>query len=151
MSNSFPHQEKAPAYLTRQLNLKLGLAFTPNDLLFGPVDTIAGSTEVLVTVQARDADRFRGTTQIRVRRQDIGALLAGIHVRISAPMTASTYEILPVINAKYRLALTEDDIHKESFSLGYLGPITVRTRPGSLMWIGQFTVDLMPLRQSWTR
>jgi hypothetical protein len=143
MSNIFPYQQKAEAYLTRQLNLKLGLAFSATDLIFGPVDTIAGSNDVLVTVQSSDPDRFSGSTQIRVRRQDIGSLTAGIEMRVSAPLTASVHELLPALNAKYRLALTEDDVHDESFSIGYIGPIAVRTRPESLMWTGQFYVDLL--------
>lgn len=142
MSNSFPHQQKAEAYLTRQLNLKLGLAFKPEDLIFGPVETIPSSNDVLVTVQAADPDRFKGSSQIRVRRQDIGALLSGINIRVAAPLLASVHELLPRINKKYRLALTENDVHNEPFSIGYLGLITVRTKPESLMWSGQFVVEL---------
>lgn len=143
MSNLFPYRQKAEAYLTRQLNLKLSLAFTQDELVFGPVESIPGSNEILVLVQAADHDRFTGSTQIRVRRQDVGDLLSGIEVRVPAPLNASVHELLSTINLKYRLALTENDVHNEFFSLGYLGPIVVRMRSESLMWIGQFLVELI--------
>lgn len=143
MSNLFPHQQGARAYLTQQLSRQLGLAFKPTDLVFGPVELIPGSNDILVTVQGTDPDRFSGETKIRVKRQDIGALLNGIEIRIAAPLKASVYEILPLINEKYRLSLTEEDVYDEPFSLGYLGPITITMRSESLMYTGRFVVDLI--------
>lgn len=143
MSNTFPHQQGARAYLTRQINRQLNLTFAPNDLIFGPVEQIPGSNDIMVTVQSEDKERFRGQTRIRVRRQDIGLLLSGIELRVAAPMMASVHELLPLINEKYHLALTEEDVYDEPFSIGYMGLITVTMRNASLMWTGRFTVELV--------
>jgi hypothetical protein len=78
-----------------------------------------------------------------VRRQDIGALLHGIDLKIAAPMASTVAELIPKINKKYQLALSEEDVHDESFSLGYLGPLQIAMRAESLMWTGQFTVELI--------
>lgn len=142
MSNSFPHQQDARAYLTRQINRQLNLTFAPKDLIFGPVEAIAGSNDILVTVQSNDRERFTGQTNVRVRRQDIGLLLAGIELRVAAPLMASVHEVLPLINKKYHLALTEDDVYDEPFSIGYLGPILITMRSASLMWVGRFTLEI---------
>lgn len=138
-----------------------------NVLLGTPVpipDTIwpASNTQIMVTPAGGSYD-FVGRKNLPYRRRDLNKLFRGISVQVakfaSKGMDAAqdvvftVYELLPDVNRLYGLNLTQDDIESANIVRGntqeggmYTTSVVVQTKPGSLAYIGSFSLKWINAR-----
>lgn len=101
---------------------------------------------------------FIGRKEVNYRRRDMGTLFRSIVVQIdrysvnqnhasSGATVFTVYSLLPLINAKYGINLTQDDIVDQNIARGstleggfYTTTVTVATKSTSLAYTGSFAL-----------
>lgn len=83
--------------------------------------------------------------RIFYNRLDFGAMFGQRYVAFTNSAYNSTDDLVPLINAAFGLGMTAaDDIVVENFTVGTLPfNVTIRAKPTSLVYKGQFTVTLV--------
>lgn len=114
-----------------------------------------GTKNTKITVSAvQSSPDFIGKQTVFYRRRDLATLCRGVLIqtaRWSPTMSAAgsvvftVYQLLPIINAKYGLNLTQDDVNDLNILRGntlengsYTTTVTVTTKATSLGYIGSF-------------
>ena len=145
--------------LINQANPTLGFVASPlNVKLSAPTAaTVSGQPNLntKTTLSAVQGGDFMGRKDVFYRRRSLTSLFRGITVQIDlyrAPVSAGTvaytvYQLLPYINAKYGMSLTQDDIIDGNILYGSTleggfntTTITVTAKPTSLGYIGTFAL-----------
>lgn len=109
-----------------------------------------------ITLNAIANSDFIGRKEVNYRRRDMAVLFRSITIQIdrwSANQSASgsvvftVYNLLPLINAKYGINLTTDDVVDQNITRGttleggfYTTTITVQTKATSLAYTGVFAL-----------
>lgn len=106
----------------------------PNAGPWGP-DTV-----VCITAAPVDDYRFVGSTEIAYRRLQLEDVLTEPAEPITLPaLPFQTTDLLPTLNALYRLQLTASDVVNISYTA--YGPVTVTAAAGSLIYAGAALLD----------
>lgn len=112
-----------------------------------------------ITLSAIAGQDFIGRKEVNYRRRDMGVLFRSIVLQINrySPNQGSTagqnavvfsvHNLLPIINAKYGINLTTDDVVDQNIIRGttiedgfYTRTVTVQTKSTSLAYTGQFAL-----------
>lgn len=111
---------------------------------FGPYqnDPFKRDTRVRVSVAPSPSARMRGTVTLQYARlwlDDFIPEFDQIPITVATlPFTA--HEILPMLNARYGLQLSEADVENDSF--GVAAPTyAIRAKPSSLVWQGALPIE----------
>lgn len=112
-----------------------------------------------ITLSAIAGQDFIGRKEVNYRRRDMGVLFRSITLQIdrysvnqgaaagSGAAVFTVYALLPIINAKYGINLTTDDVVDQTITRGttledgfYTKTVTVQTKSTSLAYTGQFAL-----------
>lgn len=147
--------------LVRASNPNLPLPLLDNDVRFGiPEDIVTPSGSIVNTQVAlfpKHNSGYIGKTKVKYRRINLTTLFRSIapilYVYSNKPVSMSPftlYQLLPHLNKKYGLGLTEDDVVSISFPIGnittpgFLGvrtsTVKITTKPTSLAYVGSITL-----------
>jgi len=145
--------------LINQANPDLGFVASPANvnLTVPSVATVSGQPNLntKITLGAVQGGDFMGRKDVFYRRRSLTSLFRGVTVQIDlyrAPVAAgavayTVYQLLPYINAKYGMSLTEDDITNANILYGSTleggfntTTVTVQAKATSLGYIGSFAL-----------
>lgn len=88
---------------------------------------------------------YRGNVTVSYIRLDIGLLFANIALNLNVTTYTSTKDLLPLLNSKFGLGLTTDDIQDNPIDkTGNPVTHTIVTKATSLAYIGQVTTTIGP-------
>lgn len=107
------------------------------------VDLVGFNTSCKINLNTHPA--AADSLRIFYNRLDFGALFGQRYVAFTNSSYNSTDDLVPLINAAFGLGITAaDDIIVENFTVGALPyNVTVRAKPTSLVYKGQFSVTLV--------
>jgi len=133
--------------LLELLNRTNRLAFTSGDVTFGSPQSVPGDgydTEVEVT--GNGTTRFVGPETLQYRRLDLAVLLNGdlTWTDAQAAQYSTVGHMLHLVNERYGLNLTTDDVEDAEFSWETpdMTSVTLTALPTSLAFQGTATVTL---------
>jgi len=135
---------------------------TPTNVKLGvpSAATVAGNTMMNTAIRLSAANTdFIGSQVVNYRRRDLNVLFRGVLAMMEryspnqSPLVLKTavvfsvYDLLPLINSKYGLNLTVDDVADVKITRGdtledgfYTTTVVVTAKPTSLAYIGQFAL-----------
>lgn len=134
-------------------NPDLTIPITSNDFIYGLPQAIVPDSfgrDTAIRVTAKNSSLYASSQLFKYRRIDLTSLTRNIVIIIekyivNRLMTAS--EFLPLVNSKYGLNLTVDDVSMPSFNpganvpMGTITPKTITALPTSLIYTGSLTVN----------
>lgn len=100
------------------------------------------STAVVSSIPGKG---YRGNVTVSYIRLDIGLLFANIALNLNVTTYTSTKDLLPILNSKFGLGLTTDDIQDNPIDKT-ANPVvhTIVTKTTSLAYIGQVVTTIGP-------
>jgi hypothetical protein len=144
MTPIFGYSKPSDQLLTEIISTRTGKEFKSGDLIFGPITQYSHDGYVTILVESKNKERYIGSSSIRLKRVDIGHLFRGIDIRVSNGLVTDLVGLLPEINRKYKLNLTEKDIHNQALGLGFSGKVDIIIRSDSLLWTGKLSIEVLP-------
>lgn len=111
---------------------------------FGPFqnDPFQRDTRVRVSVASSPSARMRGTVTLQYARlwlDDFIPEFEQIPIEV-ATLPFTTYQILPMLNARYGLQLAEADVENDTFEVA-APTYAIRAKPSSLVWQGTLPIE----------
>lgn len=147
MSQTPSDLTKSPKQLICDLiNDANGTAYAPETTRFGAVVAVTDEDyDTDVAVAKDDGRDFDETAQIiHYRRCNLGRMFKGASLPITDDGYQTVHDLLGAIRAAKPLLLTEDDVADNA--IPQTGPyprtVTVTAAPESLVYMGQFTVEI---------
>lgn len=126
------------------------VTLTPEDFDFinptpaTPPEGSGATYNTVVTVKANNvAAPFAGEIDIYYNRLDLADLNSMVELYIRSPETATTHDILPSLNRRFGLNLTQADIVlKNNTDMSGYKVANLEAEPTSLGWIGSIDVSV---------
>lgn len=99
-----------------------------------------------VNVLAVPGSGYIGDVDVTYNRLDIGLLFKNIALNLDVSAPTSTKDLLPLLNSKYGLGLTIDDIEDNAIDMSGNAPHShvIVMKDSSLAYIGQVTTTIGP-------
>lgn len=144
--------EDIPKRLVREFNKANKTALTLDAVEFldpRPVSSLSPKPQTTcntaVTMQLKPGALYTGETTLYYNRVDLGTKFKhaplGTKLALKVDDAKGTHDILPELSKRIGAKLDPKDFYNDSVTVKMgLSPLTVRARPGSLLWTGSMTV-----------
>lgn len=141
--------------LLASINAKNSISIKPGELIFGPGQNVnditpkPNTTKNSSVLVRSNTPNYTSSTRINYDRLDFGTVFSASPLNTLAKLRAyrpsTVHDLIEPLNDYYGLQLTKDDILDGNLNLvDGVGTAIIKAAPGSLGWIGQFTVSITP-------
>lgn len=119
-----------------------GTSFTSKEITILSVTPLPRTDDAEVTLYL-DTHTVQGESVVTFKRMVLDRYLPKTDRVLHVPWCTSIHDLLPIINAKYQIALKPSDVYDDPLPKDALGIVTITMTPHCLMWVGKVDFTLV--------